>query len=892
VKLHLALIRIIGVIVPRRLRSDWKQEWEAELRYREALLEDWARLTWSTKLDLLWRSLGALWDALWLQPQRLEDELLQDLRYGARMLVKKPAFTAVAVLSLTLGIGANAAIFSLIDTVLLKTLPVARPEQLYFINCVGPRSGGLAPPYPCYERLRDNAHSMTSIAAFCPSRMKLKIDGRIEEVNGQFVSGNYFSLLGIETAIGRPLNPSDDSIIEEGGPQGALAVIGYDYWRRRFALNPSVIGRVIQAGASSVTIVGVTPPQFHGLSPGRDVDVNVPMMLAGRDMIVRPLQWFNAVGRLESGSSVEQARSELDVTFNAFLADTSFSPADQPNDSDHIEIDPAGKGLDTLRHEYSLPLKILMLAVGLVLLISCANLANLLLARASSRRREFAVRLAMGASRLRLVRQVLAESVLLVSLGGLCGLLVARWSDSLLVNFISTGRDRLFLSLQLDGRLLLFTLGLSLLTGIGFSLAPTLRAARIDPGPELKENSAVSSNGGSRMPLGKLLILSQVSLSFILLIGAGLFLRTLQNLENLDAGFQREGVLTMNVDVWARNYQARQFASFWQETLSRVKALPGVSAASVSFLTPLDGNEDGLLIEVSGFTPEAEEDQEVAMNQVSPEYFTTFGIPLLRGRSFRDQDNGSAPRVCLLNESAARFYFGNRNPIGAKVRFGERNANPYEIVGVAKDTKHDSLRNEIPRMLYLPVFQPIDKLNRTRNLKLAARTNGSPSALITPIENEIRSIGADILMTNAMTLDDQVNQSLLPERLVAWLSNVLALVALLLTSIGLYGVMSYDVGRRIHELGIRLALGAEARDIIGMVMNETMLVVLIGAALGLGVALIVTRFISSLLFGLIPNDPLTILLAALLLIGVGAVAGYLPARRAARVDPMVALRHE
>jgi predicted permease len=395
------------------------------------------------------------------------------------------------------------------------------------------------------------------------------------------------------------------------------------------------------------------------------------------------------------------------------------------------------------------------------------------------------------------------------------------------------------------------------------------------------------------MRLGKLLIIAQVSLSLILLVGAGLFLRTLENLENLDPGFQREGVFSMDVDVWARSYQARQFATFWQETLSRVKALPGVSAASVSFLTPLDGNEDGLLIEVSGFTPEAEEDREVSMNQVSPEYFTTFGIPMLRGRPFSERDNGSAPRVCLLNESAARFYFGNRNPIGAKIRFGgERNAFPYEIVGVAKDTKHDSLRNEIPRVLYLPVFQPIDPRNQMGNLKLAARTNGNPSALIGPVKNAIRAIGTDILMTDAITLADQVNQSLLPERLVAWLSNVLALVALVLTGIGLYGVMSYDVGSRIHELGIRLALGAETSDVIGMVMNETMLVVLIGAALGLGTALIVTRFISSLLFGLIPNDPLTILLAALLLIGVAALAGYLPARRAARVDPMVALRNE
>ncbi len=816
--------------------------------------------------------------------------LWQDLRYGARMLIKQPGFTLIAVLTLALSIGANAAIFSLVDAVLLKMLPIKQPEQLWFINHAGPRGAGAAPPYPCFERFRDHTSHLSGIAAFSPSEPKVSIDGQIERIKGQFVSGNYFSLLGVRALIGRAFAPSDDAVIGTGGPDGPVAVIGYHYWQRRFAFSPEVIGKVIQFGKTPVTIIGVTPPEFSGLLPGRDVDINLPMMLADtRFLTEKSALWFYAVGRLKPGSSVEQARAELDVMFQAFINEMPVSPEIRKDYFDHLELIAAGQGLYGLRLAYSEPLLTLMVIVGLVLLITCANVANLLLARATARRREFALRLALGASRLRLVRLVLSESLLLVSCGGLLGLLLARWGSELLVGFITFGRDPVSLDLSLDSRLLLFTLGLSLLTGIIFSLVPAWRSTRLDPSPALKENSATSGKR-SRSRFGKLLVVMQVALSLLLLIGAGLFIRSLQKLKNLDFGFQPDGVLTMRLDPAARDYQESQLNRFWREMLTRVKAIPGVSSASISLLTPLADIDTVSIIEVPGFSPSSAQDNAVRFNQVSPEYFTTMGILVLQGRSFNEGDNEAASKVALLNDTAARFYFGDRNPIGAKIRVTHPpTADPVEIIGVVKDTRHRSLRDEIPRILYRPVFQSVGKVG---SLTLAVRTSGDPAALAGPLRNEMRSMGPDILVTNVITLNDQVNQSLMKERLIASLSSLFGLLALLLACIGLYGVISYDVARRTREIGIRMALGAQPGDVLKLVIGQGMRLALGGVGGGLVAAYGLTRLMTTLLFGVRATDPLTFAFIPAMLLLVALLACWLPTRRAAKVDTMVALRHE
>src|SRR5215475_5216542 len=527
-RLHLWLIRVIGVIVPQRLRADWRQEWEAELLYRETLLAEWNGLNWKTKLDLLWRSLGSFRDALLLQPKRLEDEMFQDLRYGVRMLLKSKGLTVVAVLSLALGIGANTAIFSLIDAVLLKMLPVERPEQLYFIQNVGPRRpDGGAPPYPCFERFRDQNQAFSGLAAFASRNPKVNIDGQVEEVPGQFVSGNYFSLLGVNAVLGRTLSPSDDSVPGRGGQDGLVAVISYNYWTRRFGQRPEVIGKVIRFGNFPVTIIGVTPPDFYGLFPGREVNISLPISIEGAEMLAeRTSWWFQAVGRLKPGAPVERARAELDTVFQSYMNETNFNAESRRENFARIALAPASKGLNTLRRQFSRPLQALMAIVALVLLIACANVANLLLARAAARRKEFAVRLAMGASRLRLARQLLTESLLLVALGGLLGLLFARWGSAFLAGFFATGRERLFVNLPLDYRVLLFTAGVALITGLTFGLAPALQATRTDPNPALKDGAGTSAP--SRLLLGKSLVVAQVALSLLLLVGAGLFVRTLQ----------------------------------------------------------------------------------------------------------------------------------------------------------------------------------------------------------------------------------------------------------------------------------------------------------------------------------------------------------------------------
>ena len=883
------LIRVVGVIVPRRLRAEWRQEWEAELRYREAMLAEWDRLDWRNKLDLLLRSTRAFWDALWMQTYRWEDEMIQDLRFGARMLLKHKGFTAVAMLSLALGIGANTAIFSLVDAVLLKMLPLEHPEQLYFIHTVGARGRSGAPPYPCFARFRDQNQSFTGLAAFTKRDLRIRIDGQREEITGQFVSGDYFSLLGVNPILGRALSPDDDMIPEKGGPDGYVAVISYNYWTRRFGRSPEVIGKVAQIGADPVTIIGVTPPEFYGLIPGAEIDISLPLIFENAQRLAsNHTWWFDAVGRLKPNASAEQAQVELNAILQPFLDETLVSAEMRRDSYARIELAPASRGLDSLRQQFSRPLQALMGIVALVLLIACANVANLLLAQGTARRKEFGIRLALGASRLRLLRQMLTESLLLVSLSALLGLLLARWGGAFLTSFFATGSDRLSVNVTLDLRVLLFTAGVALLTGLIFALGPALQATRFDPTPALKDSASMRSRSSFR----KLLVIAQVALSLFLLVGAGLFLKTLRNLKSIDAGFRPEGVVTMRVNPSVAIGQGARLASLWQEILTRVEKLPGARAASLSTLSPLGGLDSTRFVEVAGFTPNTREDQVIRLNQVSPGFFSTFGIGLLQGRSFNEDDNETAPKVALLNETAARFYFEDRSPIGAQVSFNRNTkATPavYQVVGVVRDSRYNSLREPDRRSVYLPMLQPLDQLGR---LTLAVRGDSRPVELTNAVRDTVRATADDVLVTYIATLNEQVDQSLLQERLLSTLALFFGVLALLLASIGLYGVMSYDVAQRTHEIGIRMALGANAPQVVRLVLRQTLVCVGLGIALGLCTALLGTRWAESLMYGLQPNDPLTIGLATLTLLAVAVVAGYLPARRAARVDPMVALKYE
>ncbi len=917
-KPHLWLIKFIGVLIPRRLRADWRQEWEAELRYRETLLAEWDKLDWRNKLDLFRRSLGAFRDAVLLQPKRLEDEMFQDLRFGVRMMLKHKAITIVAVLSLALGIGANTAIFSLIDTLLLRMLPVAEPQRLALFTIAGQRSeDGFT--YPLYQQFRDRNRSFSGvIAAAGANRMRMIVSeseggARVEPARGQMVSGNFFSVLGANAALGRTLVEEDD---RAGSPQ-AVAVISYGFWRRRFGGDPAVIGKRITLDDRPFTIIGVAPPKFFGFEVGGNADLWFPLQMAdSRALSNRDGSWIVVMGRLRPEANATQARAEMDVILQQELAEgaerratrsgAKWTEAERRAFLDrHIELQPGGAGWTPLRDMFKKPLYILMTVVGLAQLIACANVANLLLARAAARRKEIAVRLAIGAGRFRIIRQLLTESLLLTFFGAALGLLFAQWIADLLLTFLPQYHGPIQINLELNTRLLGFTLAVSLLTGLLAGLAPALRATRLDLISSLKEQVSHSSAGEMRLPLNKILVVAQVALSLFLLVGAGLFVRSLQHLKNLDAGFDRENVTLFELDL-GREYPVPRRVTLYKQLLARLEALPGARATSFSSYSLLSGTSQSMKASVEGYTPPPDEDMRCKQLWVTPQYFATMGIPLLRGRDFGPQDELPAsepaaaavakrPLVAVINETMARQFFGDDNPLGKRIRFPgypDKNSEPFEIVGVVKDAKYLSLREKTPRIIYFPFLQIPNEFGSTFQLRAIGDQAGHASA----IRRVVQELDPKVQTLNLRTMNDVVNESLAQERFVAQLAGFFSLFALILACIGLYGVMSYTVTRRTREIGIRMALGAQGSDVLRMVLRETMLLVVTGMAIGLAAALATTKLIESLLsdllFGLEATDPLTIALATLSLLAVAALAGWLPARRAARVDPLVALRHD
>jgi len=821
---------------------------------------------------------------------------IQDLRFGVRMLLKSKMFTLVAMLSLALGIGANTAIFSLINAMMLRTLPVKNPQELAIFSSARENGPGYNFSYPLYEMFRDRNQSFTSViagGAIGRARLIVNESGAVESAREQRVSGNFFPTLGVGAVVGRMFTEADDN------PASAqpAAVISYEFWRRRFGLDPGVIGRKISINDTPLVIVGVAPPGFSGFEVGARPDLWSPIRAwKDRDLSYTNSAWLRVMVRLRPGASVAQAQAEMEVIIQHHLGEISFQ---RPREDatrwwgNGFRLE-AGSGGYTLRNQFRQPLLILMTTVALVLLIACVNVANLLMARAATRRKEISVRLAVGASRFRLIRQLLTESLLLAMIGGGAGLFFARWCASVLLAYLPEP-TRGALDVAPDARVLGFTLGISVLTALLFGLAPAWQSTRIDLMASLKDQSGASASR-SRLAFNKLLVVTQVALSLFLLIGAGLFVRSLRNLKSLDIGFDYENIVQFSIDTGA-GYNLAQRVNLNRQMLSRLEALPGVRSATLSNFGLL--NPAGILMEatIPGGAKRPEENPPCQFQRVGPRFFETMKMPILAGREFGPQDerpsppsdqSSSKPRPlhAVINQKMARYYFGDENPVGK--RLISSGPGEIEIIGVAKGAKYTSLREPAPHTFYLYYFgQPTPS-----DMTLHLRTGGDAIDYVGTIQRLVREIDPQLQVMDLRTMTNVVDESLMHERFIAQTASAFSLFALLLACVGLYGVMSYAVTRRTNEIGVRMALGATAHDVTRLVMREVALLVVLGVVIGMTAAVATTRFVSAMLFNLEPTDPLTLTMATSLMICVAALAGYLPARRAAQVDPMIALRHE
>ena len=821
--------------------------------------------------------------AVWLET------LFQDVRYGLRALRQSPGFTIAAVLTLALGMGANTAIFSLIDTVLLRSLPVHDPSQLFFLKYEGARGIGIAPPYPCFEWIRAQAKSFDGVAAFAggPSDLKVRLNGSIEHAFGTRVSGDYYHVLGVSAAAGRLLAPEDQQL------DPAVAVISYDYWQRRFAGSTDAIGSSFVLDGRRFSIVGVTARGFKGLLPGSESDFTLPMttMLLGPHdgagmLVDTGSPWFDIVARLKPGVSQEQARAEVDTIFQAYMTQYPQSPEARREQFHDMVLVSASHGLDGLRKQYSRPLLALMTVVGLVLLIACANITNLLLARAAKREREFAVRIALGAGRGRLFRQLLTETALLFGAGVVAGSLLASFAVKALVSFFAHGARPIVLDVQLDWRMVSFTVAMSLLATLVFGTAPMRRAMRVNPHGALKDgvNASTSRSG---IDMGRALVVFQVALSLVLLVGAGLFLRTLGNLHATNMGFQADKIVLASVQLLETSYseEAARIA-VWDRVLKSMRSLPGVQSAALSMMTPLDGSGRRVGFHVPGFQPRTDDDTYLNMNTVSEDYFATLGTPLMRGRSFTANDNAGAVYVAMLNATAVKRFFAGRDPIGMQVHV---NDSAYNIIGVVEDVREDGVREEAKAFVYLPMRQPYD---RNFRMTLSVRTAADPNSLIASIEKQVRAAGPDILVMHTGTMDAQLDNSIVQERLISTLAAVFGALALVLSGVGLYGVLAYSVVRRTREIGIRLALGELPGQVIQKMLRESMRLVALGLGIGIPASMLMAHAVDDLLYGIAPTDPRTQIVAGAVLAVVGLIASWIPALRASRIQPLIALRCE
>jgi predicted permease len=853
--------------------------------------------------------------------------LWQDLRYGLQMLLKHPGFTAVAVLTIALGVGANTALFSVVDAVLLKKLPVSDPDRLVLFRATWDRekfgpggyngsnqrdpatglTNGTSFPFQTFSRLRQEKGALSDVFAFASVDLNLNAGGQAEVANGQVVSGNYYSVLGVPALMGRTINDADDSA---GAPP--VAVLSHRYWVSRFSGDQAIVGKQVNLNNIAFTIVGVTPQGFEGTGQvGSSQDVSIPLAwepkVSGERTYLKGagIWWLRLMGRLKPGATLEQARATLVGAFQQSVLEHRAARQAQsqnpirplePKDYPRLAIDSGSQGEMNTRRFLTKPFRLLFGVVALVLLIACANVANLLLVRASSRKREIAVRLAVGASRWRLIRQLLTESLLLGIFGGSLGVLFALWmKDSLLAVADWSSRGMAVLNPRLDLRVLGFTLGLSCLTGIIFGIVPAWRATRLDLTPTLKDTGRGSS-GHTRSLLSKSLVVAQVSISVLLLIGAGLLIRTLRNLQHVEAGFNTSNLLLFSVEPRLIGYKEDKLAALYQQMFDRLEAVPGVQSVTFSrhALLARGATSSSFVLPGTKTSPDGRPvwSGEAHVHNVRENFLQTMEIPLLLGRSLLAQDDARAPQVAVVNQSFARTFFPNENPIGKRFGFDSEKPEEIEIIGLARDAKYTSQRDEPPPTTYISWKQSLRSMGFAT---FEVRTASEPGSYVGAVRQAVHDVESNLPLNDVKTQIEQADETLAMERLFAKLLSLFGLVAQQLAAIGLYGVMAYSVSQRTHEIGIRMALGASRGNVLNLVLKQGMVLTLIGVALGLGAAYVLTKYLESLtsmLFGVQPRDPATFGVIAVLLTVVALVACFIPARRATKVNPLEALRYE
>jgi len=850
------------------------------------------------------------------------EDIAQDVRYAVRVLAKAPAFTGVAVLSLALGIGANTAIYSFMDAILLRSLPVPDPESLVVLSWHArterdsvmkamsgttyddPQSGVTAGifPFPAFELFQKNDQVLSTVFGhyqFWQVRsLNVTIDGQADLATGWNVSGDYFRGLAIPAAAGRLIVPDDDRV---GAPP--VAVVSYAFGRKRFGDASNAAGRPIVVNGVPFTVVGVTPPEFFGVDPAAAPDIYLPihtneLLSAGQQSGVRPedylarnYYWIQIMGRLRPGVTLAQAQAALAPAFRYWVADTAANDRERANLPELIVKRGAG-GLDSLRRRYSQPLWVLMTLVGLILALACANVANLLLARTAARRREMALRLSLGAGRARVVRQLLTESVLLASLGGALGVLFAIWGMRFLTLLPANGRTNFTLHADLNWRVLGAAAALSVLTGVVFGLAPAIKATRVDLLPALKTTSAGQQTvRPSARPIGvsHVLVVAQVAISLLLLVAAGLFVRTLSNLQSIELGFTRQDVLLFQLDARKAGHKDPAIAAFYADLRRRFSAIPGVRSASLAQDSLIEAGH-GLPIGVSGSPPNPAN----RYLTVGPAFFTTMQIPMLVGRDFEERDRLGSQSVAVINEVFAKANFGERNPLGQHVTLWEpgteqRLAREMEIVGVSRDARYGGLTRAIPPVVYIPYDQGYPQPNQ---MVFALHTSGDPLQYVNSVREIVRRADAGVPVSDVRTQATDIDRTINQEVTFARLCSGFAILALVIACVGLYGAVSHNVARRTGEIGIRMVLGAQRRRILWMVLREVLVVAAVGLAIGMGTALGTSKFVAAFLYGMTPNDPLALTLAVMILLSAALLAAYVPARKASRIDPMTAVRHE